>query len=304
RMRLLSNNPDKSRALAAAGLDIVARIPCEAEANTHSRAYLRAKKERLGHQLSFGEQEEIGSPFASIDDAIRELRAGRMIIVVDDEDRENEGDLTIAAELITPEAINFMAKHGRGLICLSMTRERLDELQLEPMAPENTALGGTAFTVSIDLTGRGVTTGISAYDRAETIRAAVDPSSLPEDFARPGHVFPLCARSGGVLERRGQTEAAVDLARLAGLRPAGVICEIVNDDGTMARVPDLIRFCRKHSLLMITVADLARYRFDCEYDEALAVSDGLFPVGPGIPPRETGYAELDAAPYIEAELIA
>jgi len=304
RVRLLSNNPDKSRALAAAGLDIVARIPCEAEANTHSRAYLRAKKERLGHQLSFGEQEEIGSPFASIDDAIRELRAGRMIIVVDDEDRENEGDLTIAAELITPEAINFMAKHGRGLICLSMTRERLDELQLEPMAPENTALGGTAFTVSIDLTGRGVTTGISAYDRAETIRAAVDPSSLPEDFARPGHVFPLCARSGGVLERRGQTEAAVDLARLAGLRPAGVICEIVNDDGTMARVPDLIRFCRKHSLLMITVADLARYRFDCEYDEALAVSDGLFPVGPGIPPRETGYAELDAAPYIEAELIA
>jgi len=317
RVRLLSNNPDKSRALAAAGIEVVSRIPCEAVATTHSFAYLRAKKEKLGHHLSFGEQEAIGpidrigpveddnqSFFASIDDAIREFRAGRMIVVVDDEDRENEGDLTIAAEMITPEAINFMARHGRGLICLAMTGERLEELQLEPMAPENTALGGTAFTVSIDLTGRGVTTGISAYDRAETIRAAVDPSSLPEDFARPGHVFPLRARAGGVLERRGQTEGAVDLARLAGLRPAGVICEIVNDDGTMARVPDLIRFCRKHDLLMVTVADLARYRFDAEYDEALAVSDGLFPVGPALSRSEPGYVELDAAPYIEAELIA
>jgi 3,4-dihydroxy 2-butanone 4-phosphate synthase/GTP cyclohydrolase II len=186
-----------------------------------------------------------------------------------------------------------MARHGRGLICLAMTGERLGELQLAPMAPENSALGGTAFTVSIDLKGRDVTTGISAYDRAETIKAAVDPNSCAEDFARPGHVFPLCARDGGVLERRGQTEAAVDLARLAGLEPAGVICEIVNDDGTMARVPDLIRFCKKHGLLMITVAELARYRFDCEYDEALLIDDGLFLV-PRIP----------AVPEAPAELIA
>lgn len=301
RVRLLSNNPEKSRALSAAGIEVVSRIPCEAVASSHSLAYLRAKKEKLGHELTLPDD---GFEFASIDDAIRELRAGRMIVVVDDEDRENEGDLTIAAEMITPEAINFMARHGRGLICLAMTGERLEELQLEPMAPENTALGGTAFTVSIDLKGRGVTTGISAYDRAETIRAAVDPGSLPEDFGRPGHVFPLCARAGGVLERRGQTEAAVDLARLAGLRPAGVICEIVNNDGTMARVPDLIRFCRRHGLLMITVADLARYRFDAEYEGAVAISDGLFPVGPAISPREAGYVELDAAPYIQAELIA
>src|SRR6186997_1036210 len=192
------------------------------------------------------------SPFSEIEEAIADFREGRMVVVVDDEDRENEGDLTIAAEMITPEAINFMARHGRGLICLAMTGERLEELQLKPMVPENTALGGTAFTVSIDLTGRGVTTGISAYDRAETIRAAVAPNSCAEDFARPGHVFPLCARDGGVLERRGQTEAAVDLAGLAGLQPAGVICEVVNDDGSMARVPDLIRFCKKHGLLMIT----------------------------------------------------
>jgi len=301
RVRLLSNNPDKSRALSAAGVEVVTRIPCEAVASSHSLAYLRAKKEKLGHEITLPEDE---FEFANIEDAILELRAGRMIVVVDDEDRENEGDLTIAAEMITPEAINFMARHGRGLICLAMTSERLEELQLEPMAPENTALGGTAFTVSIDLKGHGVTTGISAYDRAETIRAAVDPGSLPEDFGRPGHVFPLCARSGGVLERRGQTEAAVDLARLAGLRPAGVICEIVNNDGTMARVPDLIRFCRQHGLLMITVADLARYRFDAEYEGAVAVSDGLFPVGPAISPREAGYVELDGAPYIQAELIA
>jgi 3,4-dihydroxy-2-butanone 4-phosphate synthase/GTP cyclohydrolase II len=300
-VRLLSNNPDKSRALSAAGIEMVSRIPCEALPNTHSLAYLRAKKEKLGHELTFQDDE---FEFANIDDAIRELRAGRMVVVVDDEDRENEGDLTIAAEMITPEAINFMARHGRGLICLAMNSERLEELQLEPMAPENTALGGTAFTVSIDLKGRGVTTGISAYDRSETIRAAVDPDSLPEDFGRPGHVFPLCARSGGVLERRGQTEAAVDLARLAGLRPAGVICEIINHDGTMARVPDLIRFCRQHGLLMITVADLARYRFDAEYEGAVAVSDGLFPIGPAISSREVRYVELDAAPYIQAELIA
>ena len=295
-VRLLSNNPDKSRALLDAGIEVVTRIPCEAEPNNHSRAYLRAKKEKLGHALTL---QDDGFEFASIDDAIRELRAGRMIVVIDDEDRENEGDLTMAAEMVTPEAINFMARHGHGLICLAMTGERLRELQLEPMAPENTALGGTAFTVSIDLKGREVTTGISAYDRAETISAAVDPNSCAEDFARPGHVFPLCARAGGVLERRGQTEAAVDLAGLAGLQPAGVICEIVNDDGTMARVPDLIRFCKKHGLLMITVAELARYRFDCDYEEALLTVDGLFPV-PGI----SAVPGPQAIPPVQAELIA
>jgi 3,4-dihydroxy 2-butanone 4-phosphate synthase/GTP cyclohydrolase II len=196
--------------------------------------------------------------------------------VVDDQDRENEGDLTMAAEMVTPEAINFMASHGRGLICLAMTDQRADELNLAPMAPANTALGGTAFTVSIDAKGPGVTTGISAHDRAHTIRTAVDPRSSPDELARPGHVFPLRARDGGVLERRGQTEAAVDLARLAGLSPAGVICEIVNDDGTMARVPDLVRFCRKHGLLMITVADLARYRIEVADDDPLEAIDRLF----------------------------
>ena len=211
-------------------------------------------------------------PFATIDEAIAALQAGRMLIVVDDEDRENEGDLTMAAEMITPEAINFMAKHGRGLICLAMTGERLQELSLGPMTTDNTSLGGTAFTCSIDLKGQGVTTGISAYDRAETIKAAVDPSKHATDFGRPGHVFPLCARTGGVLERRGQTEAAVDLARIAGLSPAGVICEIINDDGTMARVPDLIKFCKKHDLLMITVDALAEYRLEMEYEESL---DGI-----------------------------
>jgi 3,4-dihydroxy-2-butanone 4-phosphate synthase/GTP cyclohydrolase II len=274
RLRLLSNNPAKSRALSDAGIDVVAMIPCEAVANTHSLAYLRAKKEKLGHTLTL---EDDAFEFANIEDAIREFRAGRMVVVVDDEDRENEGDLTIAAEMITPEAINFMARYGRGLICLAMTGERLQELQLEQMAPENTALGGTAFTVSIDLIGRGVTTGISAYDRAETIRAAVDPNSCAADFGRPGHVFPLCARAGGVLERRGQTEAAVDLAILAGLSPAGVICEIVNDDGTMARVPDLIKFCKAHNLLMITVDALAKYRFEKEYEESLVVILDLMP---------------------------
>lgn len=277
RVRLLSNNPDKSRALSDAGIDVVTRIPCEAAPNSHSHAYLRTKKEKLGHTLTLQDDE---FEFASIDDAIRELQAGRMIVVVDDEDRENEGDLTMAAEMITPEAINFMAKHGRGLICLAMNGERLRELELEPMAPENTALGGTAFTVSIDLKGRGVTTGISAYDRAETIRAAVDANSLPEDFGRPGHVFPLCARAGGVLERRGQTEAAVDLANIAGLAPAGVICEIVNDDGTMARLPDLIKFCKTHNLLMITVDALAKYRLEHEYEESLAVILDFMPLSP------------------------
>jgi 3,4-dihydroxy-2-butanone 4-phosphate synthase/GTP cyclohydrolase II len=290
RVRLLTNNPNKSRALVEAGVEVVEQLACEAAANSYSLPYLKAKKEKMGHTLTL----ETGEPkrpirpgepidndqsiFASIEDAIQQFRAGRMVVVIDDEDRENEGDLTLAAEMVTPEAINFMATHGRGLICLSMTGERLQELQLEPMAPDNTALGGTAFTVSIDLLGHGVTTGISAYDRAETIRAAVDPNSCAEDFARPGHIFPLCARSGGVLERRGQTEAAVDLASFAGLQPAGVICEIVNDDGTMARVPDLIRFCQKHGLLMITVADLARYRFDRDYEEALVTIEGLFPL--------------------------
>jgi len=302
RVRLLSNNPHKSRALFDAGIEVVAQVPCEAAPNQHSLAYLRAKKEKMGHTLTLAEHESMDPPdppnndslcrhtemsgganldcfeFGSIEAAIRELRAGRMIVVVDDGDRENEGDLTMAAEMITPDAINFMATHGRGLICLAMTGERLDELELAPMVPDNRALGGTAFTVSIDAKGHGVTTGISAYDRAQTIRAAIDSSSCPEDFARPGHVFPLRARAGGVLERRGQTEAAVDLASLAGLYPAGVICEIVNDDGTMSRVPDLTRFCKRHDLVMITVAELARYRFDLDYEGSLAALDGLFPV--------------------------
>jgi 3,4-dihydroxy 2-butanone 4-phosphate synthase/GTP cyclohydrolase II len=206
--------------------------------------------------------------FAPIEVAIEELRAGRMIVVVDDEDRENEGDLTMAAEMITPEAINFMATHGRGLICLAMTGERADELELGPMTPRNTSQFGTAFTVSIDARGRGVTTGISAYDRAQTILAAIDSQTCPDDLARPGHVFPLRSRGFGVLERRGQTEAAVDLARLAGLHPSGVICEIMRNDGAMARVPDLERFCLKHDLKMITVAELALYRLNNEFTES------------------------------------
>jgi 3,4-dihydroxy 2-butanone 4-phosphate synthase/GTP cyclohydrolase II len=202
--------------------------------------------------------------FVSIGEAIEELQAGRMIVVVDDQDRENEGDLTMAAEMITPEAINFMATHARGLICLAITGERADELELSPMTPINTSPGGTAFTVSIDAKGCGVTTGISAYDRAQTILAAIDSASRPEDLGRPGHIFPLRARPGGVLERRGQTEAAVDLARLAGLNPSGVICEIMNEDGSMARLPELLRFCIKHNLKMITVEDLALYRLERE----------------------------------------
>ena len=202
----------------------------------------------------------ISSPFTDVQTAIAEIRAGRMVIVVDDEDRENEGDLTMAAEMISPEAINFMAKHGRGLICLAMTPERLDYLRLQPMSSQNTARFGTAFTESIDALGRGVTTGISAYDRAETILCAIDPEARPSDLGRPGHVFPLRAQPGGVLVRAGQTEASVDLTRLAGLSPAGVICEIMNDDGTMARVPQLVDFCKKHELKMITVAELIRYR--------------------------------------------
>jgi 3,4-dihydroxy-2-butanone 4-phosphate synthase/GTP cyclohydrolase II len=280
RVRLLSNNPEKARAVSKAGIAVVAQVPCEVAPNPHSFAYLRAKKEKMGHALTLGrrhrpEDQERGEDvdFASVDEALNQLRAGRMVVVVDDDDRENEGDLMIAAETITPEAINFMATHGRGLICLAMTGQRLDQLRLGQARPDDDdALGGTAFTVSIDVKGRGVTTGISAHDRAQTIRSAIEPGSRPEDFARPGHVFPLRARSGGVLERRGHTEAAVDLAGLAGFHPAGVICEILNDDGTMARVPDLIRFCNRHDLVMITVADLARYRFDSDFEEALGAS--------------------------------
>ena len=202
-------------------------------------------------------------PFTDVPTAIDEIRAGRMIVVVDDEDRENEGDLTLAAEKVTPEAINFMAKYGRGLICLALTEDRLDHLRIGPMTAENTSNYGTAFCEAIDAR-QGVTTGISAYDRARTISVAIDPATRPADLARPGHVFPLRARKGGVLVRAGQTEASVDLARLAGLLPAGVICEIMSDDGTMARVPDLIEFCRTHGLKMLTVAELIRYRMQHE----------------------------------------
>ena len=186
-----------------------------------------------------------------------------MIVVVDDEDRENEGDLTLAAEKVTPEAINFMAKHGRGLVCLAMTEERLDHLRIGPMTSENTSQYGTAFCEAIDARD-GVTTGISAYDRSHTIKIAIDPATRPSDLARPGHVFPLRARKGGVLVRAGQTEASVDLARLAGMVPAGIICEIMKDDGTMARVPDLIEFCRIHEMKILTVAELIRYRMNHE----------------------------------------
>ena len=208
------------------------------------------------------------SLFTGIPTAIEEIQAGRMIIVVDDEDRENEGDLTIAAEKITPEAVNFMARYGRGLICLAMTAERLDYLRLPPMTAHNTAPLGTAFTESIDALGHGVTTGISACDRSETIRCAIDPTTIPSDLARPGHIFPLRARNRGVLERPGQTEASVDLARMAGLTPAGVICEIIKDDGTMARVPDLASFCNEHGLKMISIAQLIEYRITHEYEAA------------------------------------
>jgi 3,4-dihydroxy 2-butanone 4-phosphate synthase/GTP cyclohydrolase II len=198
-------------------------------------------------------------PFTDVPGALAEVRAGRMIVVVDDEDRENEGDLVIAAEFVTPEAINFMAKHGRGLICLTLTEERADYLRLFPMTQQNTSRFGTAFTESIE-SREGVTTGISAYDRSHTIRTAIAQGSTAADLARPGHIFPLRARRGGVLVRAGQTEASVDLARLAGLNPSGVLCEIMKDDGTMARVPDLIVFCKEHGLRILTVAELIRYR--------------------------------------------
>ena len=203
------------------------------------------------------------SPFIDVPEALRQFAAGRMIVVVDDEDRENEGDLTLAAEHVTPEAINFMAKFGRGLICLTLTEERADYLRLSPMTSENTSRFGTAFTETIEAR-EGVTTGISAADRAHTILTAVSPGRTAADLARPGHVFPLRARKGGVLVRAGQTEASVDLARMSGLIPAGVICEIMNDDGSMARVPDLVEFCRTHNMGMVTVAELIRYRLQHE----------------------------------------
>jgi 3,4-dihydroxy 2-butanone 4-phosphate synthase/GTP cyclohydrolase II len=201
----------------------------------------------------------VTTPFATIEAAIEDIREGRMVVVVDDEDRENEGDLTIAAQFATPDAINFMATHARGLICLCLTEERADTLGLRPMTDHNEAPLGTAFTVSVEAR-EGVTTGISAADRSRTIQVAIHPESAARDLVQPGHVFPLRAKPGGVLERIGQTEAAVDLARLAGLNPSGVVCEIMNDDGTMARVSDLVPYCERHGLKMITVADLVEYR--------------------------------------------
>src|SRR6266568_3313359 len=218
-------------------------------------------------------------PFTNVPAAIEEIRAGRMIVVVDDEDRENEGDLTLAAEKVTPELINFMAKYGRGLVCLAMTDERLDHLRIGPMSAENTSNYGTAFCEAIDARD-GVSTGISAYDRARTIRVAIDPATRPGDLVRPGHTFPLRARKGGVLVRAGQTEASVDLARMAGMVPAGVICEIMNEDGTMARVPDLTDFCAKHSLKMLTVAELIRYRMQNESHVA-RVGEAMLPTRHG-----------------------
>lgn len=220
-------------------------------------------------------------PFATVEEAIEDIRQGRMIVLVDDEDRENEGDLTMAAEKITPEGVNFMAKEGRGLICLALTEQRCDALSLTPMSQRNTSAFGTPFCESIDAR-RGTTTGISAADRATTILTAIDPNASPEDLARPGHIFPLRARRGGVLVRAGQTEASVDLARIAGLEPAGVICEIMNDDGTMARVPQLSEFCKRHDLKLLTIADLIRYRMKHERyvkriaESALATRFGEF----------------------------
>jgi 3,4-dihydroxy 2-butanone 4-phosphate synthase/GTP cyclohydrolase II len=201
----------------------------------------------------------VTTAFATIEEAIDEIREGRMVIVVDDPDRENEGDLVVAAQFASPEAINFMATHARGLICLCLTDERADELALRPMTEHNEAPLGTAFTVSVEAR-EGVTTGISAADRSHTIQVAINPRSKPSDLVQPGHVFPLRAKPGGVLERMGQTEAAVDLARLAGLNPSGVVCEIMNEDGTMARVPDLVPYGERHGLKMVTVADLVEYR--------------------------------------------
>jgi 3,4-dihydroxy 2-butanone 4-phosphate synthase / GTP cyclohydrolase II len=233
-----------------------------------------------------GEAEEVAGGFSTIEEAIDEIRQGRMVVVCDDETRENEGDLTMAAQFATPEAINFMAKEGRGLICLTLTGDRCDELKLNLMAAKNEAPLQTAFTVSVEAR-EGVTTGISAADRAQTIQVAIDPKSEPRDLVQPGHVFPLRAKDGGVLERAGQTEAAVDLARLAGLNPSGVICEIMNDDGTMARVPDLIPYCERHGLKMITVADLIAYRRRTEMLVERVVATGL----------PTAFGEFSAVGY-------
>jgi 3,4-dihydroxy 2-butanone 4-phosphate synthase/GTP cyclohydrolase II len=213
----------------------------------------------LKRQIKIAKGRRSSSPFAAIEDAIAAIHAGDMVIVVDDANRENEGDLTIAAEKVTAEAINFMARYGRGLICVSMTPERLDELEIPLMVSQNSSRFETAFCVSIEAKGQ-TSTGISASDRAATVRAALDPATRPSDLARPGHMFPLRSRTGGVMVRAGQTEAAVDLARIAGLYPAGVICEIMNEDGTMARVPELTKFARRHGLLMVTIADLIKYR--------------------------------------------
>ena len=202
---------------------------------------------------------ERATGFATVEEAIDDIRHGRFVVVVDAADRENEGDLTIAAQFATPEAINFMAMHGRGLICLCLTDERCDELELRPMTERNETPFGTAFTISVEAR-EGISTGISAQDRSRTIQVAIDPSKGPRDLVQPGHVFPLRARAGGVLRRGGQTEAAVDLARLAGLNPAGVVCEVMNDDGTMARVRDLIPYCEEHGIKLVTVADLIEYR--------------------------------------------
>src|SRR5229473_7548523 len=202
-------------------------------------------------------------PFATVDEAAELYRRGQFVIIVDDEDRENEGDLCVAAEKVTAESVNFMARFGRGLICLAMTEERCQELDLPLMVEHNTSNYGTAFTVSVEARGR-VTTGISAYDRSETVRVAIDPKTRPADLLRPGHVFPLRARKGGVLKRAGQTEASVDLATIAGMTPAAVICEIMNEDGTMARLPDLREFAARHALKIISVADLIHYRMQHE----------------------------------------
>ena len=215
------------------------------------------------------------TPFCTVEEALEDIRQGRMIVLVDDADRENEGDLCMAAEKVTPEAINFMARYGRGLVCLSLTEERCEELNLAMMVAQNTSNLGTAFCESIEAR-RGVTTGISAADRATTILTAIDSKTRPADLARPGHIFPLQARRGGVLVRAGQTEASVDLARAAGLSPAGVICEIMNDDGTMARVPELMEFCRLHELKLLTVADLIRHRMRHER-HMRRVAEGTLP---------------------------
>jgi 3,4-dihydroxy 2-butanone 4-phosphate synthase / GTP cyclohydrolase II len=224
---------------------------------------MSSSRKKSGGRKPGGAGSRRRSGFANVDQAIADIAAGRMVIVVDDEDRENEGDLTLAAEKVTPEAINFMARHGRGLICLPMTEGRLKELDIPLMVEENTSNFQTAFCVSVEAKRR-VSTGISAADRAETVRVAVAPGSKPADLVRPGHMFPLMAREGGVLKRAGQTEAAVDLARLAGLHPAGVICEILKEDGTMARLPDLQRFSRQHGIRILTIAELIRYRMQHE----------------------------------------